>query len=205
MLEKYNCILWDFDGVLIDSEQARIAGFEQVLAQYPAVELEALLEFHKRNGGLSRYVKFRHFFEIIRKEPVSENQIETLAAAFSDIMKKTMTNPALLIDDALSFVRIQRIPMHIVSGSDGKELRFLCSALGIDHYFKSISGSPTPKIQLVKNLIENGWVVPRESCLIGDSFNDLEAAELNGIAFYGYNNPALKGCGMGYIDRFSDL
>ena len=31
----------------------------------------------------------------------------------------------------------------------------------------------------------------KETCLIGDSINDLEAAKLNEIEFYGYNNPSL--------------
>ena len=31
-----------------------------------------------------------------------------------------------------------------------------------------------------------------ETCLIGDSINDLEAAKFNKIQFYGYNNPSLN-------------
>jgi histidinol phosphatase-like enzyme len=42
-----------------------------------------------------------------------------------------------------------------------------------------------------------------ESCLIGDSFNDLEAALENNISFYGYNNKSLKKNNLNYIINFS--
>ena len=82
--------------------------------------------------------------------------------------------------------------MHIVSGSDGNELRELCKSLRLDHFFISIKGSPTPKTSLVKNIIENGYLSLSEYCLIGDAINDYDASKDNSIKFFGYNNLKLK-------------
>jgi phosphoglycolate phosphatase-like HAD superfamily hydrolase len=204
MLERYKFILWDFDGVIIDSDRARVQGFHEVLKDFPQEEVDALIDFHARNGGLSRYVKFRHFYEVIRKEPISEDRVQELAKAFSEIMRVTLTSKSLLIEDAVSFIKAKfnSIPFHIVSGSDGNELRYLCTELGIAHMFKSIQGSPTPKTALVKGLIEQGIVDPTLCCLIGDAGNDFDAASANGIDFFGYNNTALSDIGKGYITRF---
>jgi phosphoglycolate phosphatase-like HAD superfamily hydrolase len=204
MLSKYNFILWDFDGVIIDSNPARVLGFKKVLADFPKDQVEKLLDFHHQNGGLSRYVKFRYFYEIIRGEKVEEEEVQNLAMQFSVIMKEILANPNLLIIDSLSFIKknYSNVPMHIVSGSDGIELRYLCNQLGISQYFKSISGSPTPKIELVKQLIDSNSILNLETCLIGDAGNDFDAAMRNGIDFYGYNNISLIGIGKGYIDKF---
>jgi phosphoglycolate phosphatase-like HAD superfamily hydrolase len=204
MLSRYKYILWDFDGVILNSNPARTLGFKKVLEDFPNDQVEKLLDFHNENGGLSRYVKFRYFYEVIRGEEVDDYQIQNLAKQFSQIMKEILTNPKLLIQDSLSFIQQNcfQIQMHIVSGSDGQELKYLCEKLGISSFFKSISGSPSPKTELVKHLIESEIIDPKFTCLIGDSINDFDAANDNYIDFYGFNNPELIGFGIGFINNF---
>lgn len=66
-----------------------------------------------------------------------------------------------------------------------------------------IKGSPVPKDKNVEFLLEQYGLKNTDTVLIGDSINDLEAADANNIGFYGYNNPSLKKLGKGYIDSFS--
>ncbi|HLS30814.1 MAG TPA: HAD hydrolase-like protein [Flavobacteriaceae bacterium] len=202
---KYNIILWDFDGVIMDSMPIRDSGFEQVLKEYPTAQVAELLNFHRTQGGLSRYVKFRHFFEDIRKEEISEKKVQTLANRFSEIMLENLINSEYLITDSLDYIKknYQKQIFHIVSGSDEKELNKICSGLNIDIYFKSIQGSPTPKNQLVADILKNNNYNSKEVCLIGDSINDLEAAQVNDIDFFGYNNADLKEKSNNYIDSFN--
>lgn len=192
--KNLQAIFWDFDGVLMDSNPVRNSGFEAVLAEFPREQVEQLLAYHQANGGLSRYVKFRHFFENIRKEQVSEEAVMEWAVKFSFIMKAKLLSPDLLIKETLGWVKENHaaIPMHIVSGSDGEELRFLCGQHHIAQYFKDIEGSPTPKRQLVKTLLEKYGYTPANCVLIGDSINDYEAASVNGLCFFPYNNPSLE-------------
>ena len=196
-------IFWDFDGVLMDSMSVRDKGFEVVLRDYPPEQVSRLMDFHHRNGGLSRYVKFRYFFEDIRNESVSEEEVNEWAAKFSAIMKASLLDKELLIKESNRFVRDnhQRFRMHIVSGSDGKELNYLCSELGIAKWFSSIHGSPTPKTEWVGKLIAQEGYDPSKCILIGDSNNDYQAAMDNRIEFAGYNNSALISKGN-YIHRF---
>lgn len=197
-------ILWDFDGVILDSMKIRSEGFRRVLRSYPTSEVEELIKYHLKNGGLSRYVKFRYFFEKIRREEIKEEKVQELAGQYSEIMRSALTSTERLIPEVNNFIRSQaeNFRMHIVSGSDGEELRFLCNKLGIDRYFLSIEGSPTPKIELVNHILAKNGYEKEKSCLIGDSVNDLEAAEKNGIKFFGYNNEELKGIAKNYIEVF---
>jgi HAD superfamily hydrolase (TIGR01549 family) len=201
---KYKTIFWDFDGVLMDSMPVRDRGFELVLASYPYQEVEQLLVYHRQNGGLSRYVKFRYFFEMIRNETITESEVLTLADRFSQVMRKELLNSKLLIADSVAFVKenYKNYKMHVVSGSDENELRYLCQQLQLDAYFISIHGSPTPKKQLVANLLKELEYAPDTVAFIGDSINDWEAASSNRIDFFGYNNAQMKGLGVDYINSF---
>jgi phosphoglycolate phosphatase-like HAD superfamily hydrolase len=189
-----NTVFWDFDGVLMDSNLVRDEGFLAVLKGYPQDQIDKLLVFHQENGGLSRYVKFRYFFENIRGESITESEVQQWAEKFSVIMKKMLTNPSLIIEDTINFVKNNFVnyQMHIVSGSDGNELNFLCKKLGISDYFISIHGSPTPKLQLVADIIKKYQYDLNSCVLIGDSINDYEAALGNKINFVAYNNSLLS-------------
>lgn len=204
---KYKVILWDFDGVLMDSMPVRDRGFEIVLSSYPQHEVEQLLIYHRQNGGLSRYVKFKYFFEQIRKEPITNAQIDSLASEFSEVMRRELVNSGLLIDESVEYVKqnYRKFKMHVVSGSDQTELRYLCEVLGLKNYFESINGSPTPKKELVYSILNSYKYTPEEIVLIGDSMNDYDAASLHGIDFYGYNNTRLEGIGVGYIQAFDSV
>ncbi len=204
MLDKYKVILWDFDGVIMDSMPVRSKGFEEVLKQYPAEQVQELLAFHHKNGGLSRYVKFRYFFEKIRGVSITEEEVNNLSFDFSAIMLSLLINEKLLIQDAVNFIKKYHssFAMHIVSGSDQTELRKICEALGLSGYFKSIHGSPTPKTELVRQVLEANNYNKVDVVLIGDSVNDYDAAEKNGIGFYGYNSEAVRNLSGNYIDSF---
>lgn len=200
-------LFWDFDGVIMNSMAIRDQGFLEVLKNFPNEEVAKLMIYHQENGGLSRYHKFRYFFENIRKESVSDEDIQEYAVRFSQFVIQYLSNSELLIMDSLNFIEkyYHQIDMHIVSGSDQTELRGLCKELNISHLFKSINGSPTKKTDLVKQLlIEHGYN-PSNVCLIGDSKNDLEAAMDHGLVFWGYNNELLRKPDYPYIESFEQV
>jgi phosphoglycolate phosphatase-like HAD superfamily hydrolase len=121
-------------------------------------------------------------------------------------MRVKLTDKTFLIKETCDFISKHHkdYNLHIVSGSDEMELKFLCQELGLFNYFKSIHGSPTPKNELVKNLLTNTNYIKEKSILIGDAINDYEAAINNGISFWGYNNEALKVLAP-YIESFPEF
>ena len=76
---KYKIFLFDFDGVIIDSNTVRENGFKKVLKKYPDDKIQKLLKYHNENGGLSRYHKFRYFYETILGISISEEKINKYA------------------------------------------------------------------------------------------------------------------------------
>ena len=207
-LERFKVILWDFDGVILDSMPIRDLGFVKVLERegFHKSQINLLIEYHRLNGGLSRYVKFRYFYEQILNRPITEQEILRLSNLFSEIMLTLLIDENLLISDSFEFIKSnhKKYRFHIVSGSDGVELNEICTSLNLSPYFKSIQGSPKPKKQLVHDLIVLNNYDKKDICLIGDSINDFEASYHNDISFFGYNNLELKRQGN-YINHFKEL
>lgn len=200
-------ILFDFDGVILDSMSVRDFGFREIFKEHSDEYVEELIKFHRTNGGLSRFVKIEHFYKNILNKNISESQINGLANKFSDIMRKELIKKEYLIEDAVNFIKnnYKDYNMHIVSGSEHNELNYLCEELGIKKYFLSISGSPTPKKELVKQVLDKYDCVLEETVLIGDSINDYDAAKHNDILFFGYNNSELEEKSDKYIFSFGEL
>jgi phosphoglycolate phosphatase-like HAD superfamily hydrolase len=194
MLEQYKNVLWDFDGVIIDSMPIREQGFREILQDFAPEQVEELVRYHRANGGLSRFIKIRYFFEVILHTSITEEQVQLYAIRFSETMRKLLCNKDLLIQDAVQYIRenSSNKNYHVVSASEEQELRFLCEQLGLAGYFKSIHGSPTAKTINVQQLLVQYNYDEKETCLIGDSINDRHAAQVNDIQFFGYNSGLLK-------------
>ena len=200
-------ILFDFDGVIIDSMPIREVGFRQIFQDFDKYLVDSLIDYHNQNGGLSRYEKIDFFFNKILKKPIQKNQSLSYAKSFSNIMKKELINKKYLITDSLFFIKgnYNKYNLHIVSGSDEEELKYLCNELGIATYFHSIHGSPTDKSTLVKKILLDNNYNMNETILIGDSINDLDASNDNGIKFYGYNNLNLRNLSDIYLQDYKGL
>lgn len=198
-------IFFDFDGVILDSMGVRDYGFKKIFEKYGTnSNIEEFLDYHRINGGLSRFHKIKYFFKTYLNEEISEEKVLELANDFSEIMRKELTNKKYLIHETVNFIEnnFQKYNMYIVSGSEQNELRYLCKELELENYFKIILGSPIHKNDLVKNILIEEKLNLKECILIGDSINDYEAAIANKINFYGYNNESLKEKSSKYINTF---
>jgi len=200
-------ILFDFDGVILDSMPIRDYGFKEIFKDFDDGLVNKLLEYHNQNGGLSRYVKIKYFYNKLLKQEISEDKIINYADNFSKIMKIKLVDKRYLIADTLKFIKesYKKYNLHIVSGSDEKELQYLCKELGIDSFFQSVNGSPTHKNILVENVLATNRYIESETILIGDSVNDYDAATENNLVFYGFNNPNLINVSKNYLDNYMGL
>lgn len=195
-------IIFDFDGVILDSVPTKTEGFKKLFQDFQVELVDKLIVYHIQNGGISRYKKIKYFFNEILNQEISEDEILSYASKYSEITKEELTNSKYIIDDTISFIKqnYKKYNMHIASGADENDLKYICEKLELSQYFQSIKGSPAIKSEIVKNILEFNNYKKEEIILIGDSINDYEAADVNGIEFYGYNNYDLKK--FKYIESF---
>lgn len=201
-LENIEVIIFDFDGVLVDSMEIRDLGYRKILSNYPEDKIEELIKYHRINGGLSRFHKIEYFYKNILKRDIKKDRIIEYSNDFSEIMKDELTNKKYIIEEWIEFIEKNKdkYVMHIASGSEEKELNYICEKLEIDCYFKTINGSPVHKNELVKKILQENNYNKEKVVLVGDSINDYDAAMINGIKFIGYNNVQLKNKCENYIE-----
>lgn len=183
---QHRHILFDFDGVLVESNPIRIEGFAELFGDLPAQDKAAFMTFVRANGGLSRYGKIRHLYENILGQPISDNELNTLAVEYSRLVTERIVE-AVPVPGAMEFLDQfgDRFNLAVVSGSDQEELRAVCQARRIEHYFRAILGSPKEKYQnITELLLSRGWV-PGACVYVGDAANDRDAAAEAGVDFIG--------------------
>lgn len=204
--DKYEVIIFDFDGVIVDSMSVRDSGFRNIFSDFGKNKVDELVKYNRENGGLSRFHKIRYFYEKILNLDIDENLVNEYAQNFTEIMKNELVNPKYLIKDTVEFIKKNKDmkKIYIASGSENAELNYLCKELGISDYFVKIYGSPTHKNDIVKSVLEKNDYDKSKVVLIGDSINDYEAAKVNKIDFIGYNNSELQHVNDSYIDKFSN-
>ncbi|MCF6331151.1 MAG: HAD hydrolase-like protein [Sulfurimonas sp.] len=196
-------VLWDFDGVILDSMKIKGDGFLELFKDYSNDFRQKLYKYHFENGGVSRFDKIKYFYNDVLMKDITEEEILQLAKKFGMIIKKKINDKNNLIEDSMNFIKANytKYNFHIVSGAEHNELNNLCNYLKLTKYFITIDGSPTKKEILVKNIFDKYSYEKEQTILIGDAMTDYNASIKNGIKFYGYNNSKLKK--FDYINSFN--
>ena len=198
-------ILFDFDGVILDSMKIKAEGFKSIFSEFSKDDIDKMEAFHYANGGVSRFEKIKYFFNVILQQNIEAKEIQNYAEKFAKAIEENLKKPDNLIVETVQFIQLnyQKFNMHIVSGAEHHELNELCEIFNLKKYFLSIEGSPVKKDVLIRNLLKNYNYNTQDTILIGDSINDYDAAQKNDIEFYAYNNIALKNLDCKYIDSFN--
>ena len=191
-LNKYNIILFDFDGVIVDSDNIRINAFRKTLKKYDNIYVDQFIEYHNNNGGISRYVKFEYFKSLTG---ASNEELDKWLLIYSQYCFQMMSDKNILIGEIINLISSLnnlKKELFVVSASDQNELRKLLGIYGLTKCFKFIYGSPVSKTNNISNLLKKFKYDPNETVLIGDSINDYEAAIDNKISFLGFGNEFIK-------------
>lgn len=184
-INKYSCLVFDCDGVVLDSNKVKTEAFYQATLPYGEAAAKAMVDYHVANGGVSRYKKFAHFLEQIA--PVhAEHQgpdLEALLHSYAGHVRDGLLSCE--IAPGLEALR-QRVPgarWLIVSGGDQAELRDVFTQRGIADWFDGgIFGSPDTKDTILQRelLSEN---IQQPSVFFGDSKYDFRAAKTAKLDF----------------------
>ena len=176
-------IIFDVDGVIIESADIKTRAFELLFAGYPD-KLPAMIDYHKKNAGISRYVKFRHFYQNILGQELPPEKEKELGDRFSQIVLKEVIKSPLVagVEDFLK-TNHQRYPLFIASGTPQEELGYILKQRRLDIYFQAAYGTPRTKPEIIKTILAKQRLLGKEAIFIGDAESDREAAEKVGVYF----------------------
>ncbi len=181
--EGYATLVFDCDGVILDSNRVKTEAFRQAAMPYGEAAADRLVAHHTAHGGVSRYRKFEHFIaEIVEpgcEGPGLEALLERYAAAVQDGLM------ACGVAEGLADLRAATPDARwlVVSGGDQAELRDVFGRRGLDVFFDGgIFGSPDTKDEILAREIAGGNI-RGPALFLGDSRYDHQAASAAGLDF----------------------
>ena len=183
-LSDYDYVVLDCDGVILDSNWLKTDAFISTLEDEPEKCIDKMIAYHKANGGISRYKKFRHYFEEINPCEDVEIKAKVSISKFAEIVQKGLLECDYIpgVVDFINDVKEKGLPLFVVSGSDEIELKEVFSKRKIDLLFCAIYGSPPTKTENMKK-VKSQVGAQTKGLFFGDSRSDMEAAEGFGLDF----------------------
>lgn len=180
-------LVLDCDGVILESNAAKAAGFARVFSDWPE-HVPAILALHERYGGVSRYKKFEWIYRDILRQPLSADLARRLGAAYSRaVLAEVLAAPEVpglraLLDD----LRQRDVPVFVLSGTPQDELVAVLDRRDLLPFFTGVVGSPTGKPEALRDLLASAHGrADGLPLFLGDALSDLEAAHEAGVHFLG--------------------
>lgn len=184
-IKKYKSIVFDCDGVVLDSNIVKTEAYFRTAKNLGATDgqAQALVDYHVRLGGISRYHKFDYYLREIVHQPVTDDAIQALLDEFSRELEVGLMQCA--VADGLVDLReaTPQANWMILSGGDQQEISTLFAKRNLSHFFDGgLFGSPDNKDTVLAREKTNGNLhLP--ALFIGDSKYDFEAATRAGLDF----------------------
>jgi len=182
-LSKYKTIIFDCDGVVLNSNEIKTNAFYDSTIDWGIEYAEKLVHYHVSNGGVSRYMKFNYFLDHIINHLDNKPTLEFLLESYAEIVYKK-----LLICEITSKLKSVRAVANnskwmIISGGKEEELRLLFNERNIGHYFNGgIFGSPTDKLSIFQREIKTKNI-EFPALFLGDSEYDFVVSKEIGVDF----------------------
>jgi HAD superfamily hydrolase (TIGR01509 family) len=154
-----SAVIFDFDGIIVDSERLHWAAFNKVLE--PLGKIISWPDYVQTYIGFDDRDAFRHAFPMVGKSELS-GLIEKKAAAFQELLE---SDGAAALPGAVELIKhlSGNIPLAICSGALREDILPILGKLGIENAFDTIvtaddthisKPDPAPYSKAWKNLTE---------------------------------------------------
>lgn len=188
----FRAVIFDFDGVITDSEILHLRSFNQVLSQF-GLKIERD-EYYKNYLGFNDLDLFGHLVES-GKLKLTDKTVENLIEEKSQIFEQLARTEGQTIEGVYKFLQLlsqNNIPMAIYSGALRSEIELVLDKADLRSFFEVIisaeqvkKGKPHPEgfiLALEKlNELHQPAISAKDCVVIEDSHWGLEAAIAAGM------------------------
>ena len=194
LIKSKRIFIFDFDAVLVDSVEIKTKAFAYLYESYGTDVVKNVIKFHRENGGMSRYEKFRYFHNNFLQMDISKDEINRLSKNFSKFAVDAVVKANCISgsEDFLKKLLKKQLPTFVVSATPQKEIKEIIKRRNWAKYFNDIFGSPNTKSENINIILKNNSEITLKDCIFfGDALSDLDAAESHKIDFIGIQNDIL--------------
>ena len=181
MKKRRKTIIFDFDGVILNSNYIKTRTFYNLFQSYGKKVADNAVKYHLKNMGVPRRKKFKYIYKNFLKQNISNAILDNLDIEFK---KKSLQKiHQLKVPKPLNnFIkkRSKNYIFYISTGAPKYEIIDILKKKKLFKNFKKIYGPPSKKsdhINIIKKL-NKGDII-----FIGDSLEDHKAAKKCKIKF----------------------
>lgn len=203
-----SCIIWDFNGTLLDDVETSIATVNDSLAKYslPLTDLEE----YRRNITMPITDYYAKHFDL-SVIPMAE-----LASGYLNGFElyHHLLKPGKGALDALKALKARGVRQCVVSSYEQVRLESLLCEFGMYEFMDGISGAEDTKceskVQRGARWIKEQGIDPENAIVVGDLTHDFEMAQAMGarcLLFAGghQDKKRLLACGVPVIDDLTEV
>lgn len=194
-------VVFDFDGVIIDSNQLKYDAFFQIFPSNQKIDpiIRNVLEIHREK---SRYFIIKRILVKCQQKKYFEiGNLEGEVCFYADRYNSIVEIRAIECDEIEgareSLEELSKhYSLYINSSTPLEPLKRLVGRRGLSGYFKGVYGGPKSKIENLGDILAKEKIQGKEALVIGDGRSDLESARKFGCRFIGIRNifNSLDGC-----------
>ena len=189
-------VLFDFDGVLVESVDIKTKAFVRLFEKEGKGVARAVTDYHLKHTGVSRFEKFKYIYNVILKKAIPKETFDKLCRDFSFlVVDEVVAAPYVKGGKEFLDAYSSMYKCFVVSATPQQEIEDIIEHKGMRKYFAAVYGSPGKKADAVKKIITDSRLAPDEIVYIGDARSDYEAALANRthfIARINNNEPIFK-------------
>lgn len=177
-------IIFDFDGVLVESVDIKTDAFARLFASYGEEVVGKVVKYHLEHTGVSRYEKFKYIYKEILHRNLDDRVLDGLCASFSALVMDEVT-AAPYVKGAKQFLDewSGKYACFILSATPQAEIEEIVRRRGMAGYFRGIYGSPRKKEDSLGEIILRAAVKPGQTVYVGDALSDWKAARSHRVNF----------------------
>ncbi|MEW6112473.1 MAG: HAD hydrolase-like protein [Thermodesulfobacteriota bacterium] len=181
----FKAIVFDFDGVILESMDIKTQAFRDLFQDYPD-HLDDIVKLHVENGGMPRFEKFDIIFRDLLKKPLSPDHRRELGRRFSELVfQKVIACPFVAGADLFLDKYSSKLELFVASGTPEPELRQIVEKRELGRFFRGVYGSPRTKAEIVRQIVTENGFHPSEVLFVGDTLADYRSACETSVAFVG--------------------
>jgi phosphoglycolate phosphatase-like HAD superfamily hydrolase len=187
IVSKKTIVVFDFDGVLVDSVHVKADAFFQMYQKYGSALANEVRRHHLANGGMSRFAKFKYYQETLLGEKVNPEVITALSIQFSGLVVEKIISSSWMpgAELFLNFLYKKSKLCMVNSATPQEEIELIIQKRQMGKYFSGVFGSPAPKADNLQKIIDKFSINPSQIIFFGDAMADWNAACEMGVSFVG--------------------
>lgn len=189
MLASYAVVIFDLDGVLVDSNEVKVSCLRATFATFPEDLVDEFADEFRRTFGRSRREHFMWFHARARQHGLTgtnaQNFFTVYAGAYADLLADHYPQAPLCAHAGrlVAALASRGVQLYVATGTLTAEANLVLKNLGLREPFRAVFGGEESKARRIARILEVSGVGPEQAVLIGDTRQDARAAAAAGCDF----------------------